>query len=444
MEFDYAHWSEHLTEMCRRHEIPGATFAVGSGDRVVDIAVGVRDLATGAPMTGDAMFPIGSITKVYTATLVMRLVDAGMLDLDTRVRDILPGFRVADPDTTAHLTVRHLLGHSSGLENGVFPDVGEDDDCLERYAATCTDLGQLHKLGALGAYSQVGYVIAGRVVERVTGLVWDDAVRTHLLEPLGLRHTASRPDDVPDDRRVPGHRERTPGAGQTPVRWDTPRLMGPGSAFFATAADVVRFGAMHASGGGTALTPQSAQAMLEPHVPLPCGWAQGHRGLGWRVYPRADALEYGHGGELPGLLTYLHVLGDPGVAVALCSNGGDGMALRDDVRVALAAQAGTTAQTFTPPDRPADVDLTPFLGTYRCPPSEATLERDDTGLWLRPRFHGGAGTFLPRPTRLVPMTETLLAGYESDGAYPIPVTLHTLDDGSRYLYARERMMRRIP
>ncbi|WTW97295.1 beta-lactamase family protein [Streptomycetaceae bacterium NBC_01309] len=446
MDFDYSRWHARLQELCRLHDVPGATLALGLGGEVHEVAVGVLDKATGAPMGNDAMFQIGSITKIYTATAVMQLVAQGAIDLDTRVCEVLPGFRVADPETTRHLTVRHLLSHTSGLENGVFPDVGSDDDCLERYVASSTDLGQLHPLGALGAYSHVGFLIAGRLVEQLTGKVWDTAVRELLLDPLGLHHTATRPDLVDPARRVPGHRDPGPGGTPKPLRWNTPRAMGPGSGFCATAGDMARFAMAHMDDGGTVLPPAAAKAMREPQIAIPCAWSAGYRGLGWRLYPLEGGFSYGHGGELPGQLMYLYAIESPSLTVALCTNGGDGMALRTDVRDDLAAFAGLTVPRFQQPETSPDIDIEPFLGTYRCTPAEARLERDDSGdIWLRPRFASAAvtGTLLPRETRLVPVTERLLAGYESDGRYPIPVTLHVLADGSRYLYARERTLRKV-
>ncbi len=91
--------------------------------------------ATGVEVTPDSLFQIGSITKVWTATLVMQLVDEGGLDLDAPVVEALPGFRVADPDVTRTVTMRHLLTHTSGIDGDVFTDTGRGDDCVERYVA---------------------------------------------------------------------------------------------------------------------------------------------------------------------------------------------------------------------------------------------------------------------------------------------------------------------
>ena len=85
------------------------------------------------PATTDSVFQIGSITKVWTATVVMQLVDEGLLDLDAPVVEVLPELRLADPDVTKQVTMRHLLTHTSGIDGDVFTDTGRGDDCLEKY-----------------------------------------------------------------------------------------------------------------------------------------------------------------------------------------------------------------------------------------------------------------------------------------------------------------------
>jgi CubicO group peptidase (beta-lactamase class C family) len=89
--------------------VPGAAIAVLADGEVAEAAYGVLNRATGVEVTTDSLFQIGSITKVWTASLLMQLVDEGLLDLDAPVRRYLPGFRVADEGASARMTVRHLL-----------------------------------------------------------------------------------------------------------------------------------------------------------------------------------------------------------------------------------------------------------------------------------------------------------------------------------------------
>src|SRR5215217_1735086 len=109
---DAARWQPRLEALLEGVGGPGALFAIMQGDEVVQCTAGVANLETGAPITTDTLFHVASISKVYTATLVMQLVDEGKLDLDAPIRTYLPDFRVADADATARVTARHLLSHT--------------------------------------------------------------------------------------------------------------------------------------------------------------------------------------------------------------------------------------------------------------------------------------------------------------------------------------------
>src|SRR5690606_34367518 len=111
------------TELARRaavRGVPGAAVAVVLDGEITDHAVGVLSTATAVEATPQSVFQIGSITKVWTATLVMQLVDDGLVALDEPVVTYLPEFRLADPVTTAAITVRHLLSHQAGFEGDIF------------------------------------------------------------------------------------------------------------------------------------------------------------------------------------------------------------------------------------------------------------------------------------------------------------------------------------
>ena len=119
---DAAHWQSRLDLLVRKHRVPGAAFGVvrlgpGEEDRL-ELASGLLHLGTGVPATPDSLFQIGSITKVWTTTLVMRLVEDGLLDLDAPVVERLPGLRLADDEATATITLRHLLTPCVGLRRG--------------------------------------------------------------------------------------------------------------------------------------------------------------------------------------------------------------------------------------------------------------------------------------------------------------------------------------
>src|ERR671917_2367207 len=123
--FDLLHgpqWPQLLAGLSAEHQVPGAQAGVlvldeqGNeiGRRV--FVTGVTSLRTGVEVTRDTLFQCGSITKIWTTTLIMQLVEEGRLDLDTAVAEGLPAFTLADPEAAAAITVRHLLDHTSGVD----------------------------------------------------------------------------------------------------------------------------------------------------------------------------------------------------------------------------------------------------------------------------------------------------------------------------------------
>src|SRR5258708_31620158 len=113
MTIDSNHWRRRLTTLAEQHEVPGAALGIlrlGTGhDDLSEAACGLLNTVTGVEATTDSLWQIGSITKVWTATLALQLVDEGLLDLDTPVGDYPPELRLADADAAKTVTMRHLL-----------------------------------------------------------------------------------------------------------------------------------------------------------------------------------------------------------------------------------------------------------------------------------------------------------------------------------------------
>ena len=175
---DRAHWQRRLEVLAKKHHVPGAQLGILDGDEIVDVAYGVLNNRTGQPATTDSVFQIGSISKVWTATVVMQLVDEGLIALDTPVVEVLPELQLSDPDVTKQLTIWHLLTHTSGIDGDVFTDTGRGDDCLEKYTELLADVAQNHPLGATWSYCNSGWSLLGRVIEKLTDQTWDQAMRT--------------------------------------------------------------------------------------------------------------------------------------------------------------------------------------------------------------------------------------------------------------------------
>src|SRR5215467_638170 len=199
-------WLEdRLPAFLGEHQVPGAAVAVSVGDGVINHAAGVLSKSTKVDATPDTVFQVGSITKVWTTTLVMQLADEGKLDVDAPVRRYLPDFRIADDLAAATITVRQLLCHTAGFEGDIFTDTGTGDDCLEKYVATLGDTPQVFPPGERFSYNNAGYCVLGRLVEVLRGKPFDDCIRERLFVPLGLTHAANGPYEAILFRAAVGH-----------------------------------------------------------------------------------------------------------------------------------------------------------------------------------------------------------------------------------------------
>ena len=194
--FSPAELEKKLSELIDVHGVPGAQLCVLDGDQLTEVAAGVLSQRTGCPSRPDALFLPGSIGKVYTATLVMMLVEEGKLDLDVPIRHYLPDFEVRDPHARDTVTARQLLSHTSGFDGDHFTDTGRGDDALALYVAGCSDLPQIVAPGKIWSYSNSGYAVLGRVVEVLSGLTFEEALRQRLFVPLELASTVSFADEA--------------------------------------------------------------------------------------------------------------------------------------------------------------------------------------------------------------------------------------------------------
>jgi CubicO group peptidase (beta-lactamase class C family) len=195
-----------LKRQIRRHGVPGASVAVLKGGRVVaTAAAGVTNLDTKVPVTTDTLFQIGSITKVFTATMIMQLVDEGLLSLDEPIITYLPDFRLADAATLRSVTARHLLTHTSGIDGDYFVDSGRGDDAIARFVTMIALLPSLFPLGAKMSYCNAGFAVLGRIIEVLTRETYDHALRQRIFEPLGMTHAMTLPEDALKFRCTIGH-----------------------------------------------------------------------------------------------------------------------------------------------------------------------------------------------------------------------------------------------
>jgi CubicO group peptidase (beta-lactamase class C family) len=446
MASDLRSWQARFDDLAREHRVTGASLAVLHDGEISAVATGTLNVETGVEATPDSLFQIGSITKLYTAVLAMQLVESGALGLDDPIVSVLPELRLADPDTLRQVTLRHLLSHSSGIEGDHFVDVGRGDDAVERYVATCADLGFSHPVGATMSYCNTGYIIAGRIVEVLTERIWDVALKERLREPLGLTHTVTLPEDAMRFRVAHGHVVEPDQEPRLVSTWTLPRSTGPAGLILATAADTVAFARLHLDGGvasdGTRILAQdTVAAMREPQIEIPDHWTLGtHWGLGWILFDWDGRRVFGHDGGTMGQVAYLRAVPDAGVAVALLTNGGNAQDLYEDVfRELLAELCGLAMpRPLEAPAEPPRVDVSELAGRYERVGVRFELESDGNGsLRGHMAYTGYLAEIDDDPEEefsLVPVDDRLFVTRFGDERSWTPMVFFELADGSPYMH----------
>ncbi|XVU28370.1 serine hydrolase [Actinoplanes sp. CA-054009] len=427
-------WQRRLNVLAERHGVPGAVLGIARGDEQIEVAYGVVNVDTGVETTTDSVFQIGSISKVWTATLVQQLVDEGKLELDAPILDVLPELALKD----AKLTMRHLLTHTSGIDGDVFTDTGRGDDCLEKYVDGLRDVAQNHPLGATWSYCNSGFVLAGRVVEKLTGGTWDQAVQERIIKPLGLRRTGTLPEEALLHRAAVGH---VPGPRVAPV-WTLPRALGPAGLITSTAADLLAFARLHLSGGlapgGDRLISEAgAAAMAAEQVELPEKHTLGDSwGLGWIRFGWDGQRLIGHDGNTIGQSAFLRLLPSHGLAVTLLTNGEGARDLYQDLFAEILAELAGVAmpEPLTPPEPPVEADITPHVGTYERASARLEVLPSRT---LRMTTTGPIAELSPEPVHELPMVavnDDLYLVRLPESVSWIPAFFYRLPTGERYLH----------
>lgn len=424
-----------LAEHLERMDVPGAAFALARGDQQVFAAGGVLNRATGSPVTADSWFQIGSITKVFTGTLVMQLVDEGTVALDEPVRSYLPDLDVGDAGANAEITVRQLLTHSSGIQGDYFADFGRGSDAVARYVASLREVGMLHPPGAHFSYCNSGFSVLGLLLERLRGMGFDELIAERLFAPLGIRG-GTLPEQAILHRAAIGHVAEPAGSTATPAPiWALPYASGPaGSTPFMDPAGLVSFARMHLAGGVAAdgtrlLSEASAAEMQRGQRELPEPFPLRGIGLPWALYRWGDEPVIGHDGGTRGQLSFLRVHPATGTVVVLLTNGpAGGQLFREFVRPLFAELAGITpADDPVPAPNPPSIDTGRLAGRYRHygVTLDVSVHGADVSVTVRPDANPAiAESAEPEVLALVPWQDTdqgvgLLTAEAEYGAHTI-------------------------
>jgi len=397
--------SDLVAATATKFGIPGVAVGVWADGREAYACHGVTSLDNPLPVNPDTLFLLGSVTKTYTATALLRLVADGRVQLDAPVRRYVPELRLKDEHAAARVTVLNLLNHTAGLDWGLIADFGEGNDALAAYVARMAELDLIGPPGDRASYSQAGYDLAGRILEKVTNLTYERAVASLVLEPLGLSHSFYARDDVMTRRFAVGHNRDQDGTLSIARLWRRSRGDNPGGGLASSVADQLRWARFHLGDGrtpgGTRVLPAEAlHQMQQPTVALRASSLGDAIGIGWFLREVDGVRTVGHGGSANGQFAELLTVPERDFAVVALANAGpDGTNCNQTiVRRALQAYLGVTDRD--PQPLPYDqARARELVGSYEIDAMTATIGTDGTQLLLevriKPEIRAAADKELP-------------------------------------------------
>ncbi|HEU0224723.1 MAG TPA: serine hydrolase [Steroidobacteraceae bacterium] len=336
--------------LMRQMEVPGATVAIVENG-VVTLArgYGLRSQGGAEKVGPDTLFQIGSTTKAFTAAALAILVDEGKLRWDDRVIDHLPGFQMYDPWVTREITVRDLLVHRSGLGlgHGDLLFIPATSLSREETVRRVRFLKPATSFRSAYAYDNILYIVAGAVIEAVSGQRWEEFVEARVFAPLGMeRSVTNDPDRLSvADRALPhGRVGEIRGIGAQLAFDEKAVALGensaPAGAIASGANDLAQWLLVQLAGGklpGSAerlFSEASAREMWQPVVPLPITPLPGpladatpkfrNYALGWNVQDYRGHRILGHGGATLGFRATVVLIPEQGVGIAMAMNSEEG------------------------------------------------------------------------------------------------------------------------
>jgi CubicO group peptidase (beta-lactamase class C family) len=370
-----------------RLSVPGVAVSVTLDGQDSAAGFGVTSVADPLAITDRTLFQVGSITKTFTATALMRLIEDGVVELDAPVQTYLPEFRLTDERAQRSVTIRHLLTHTAGWEGDLPGRFGRGDDALGRLVSAMRSLRQLSDPGAAWSYNNVGFSLAGHVVEVATGRPFEVALQDLVLGPLGMTRSIMFPEDAIGYRIAAGHVIRPDGV-KVAYPWAGERASCPAGGLISTADDLLRWSHLHlqdsSSAGDGLVSSKALHLMRRRHVDA--GSVADEVGLAWLRRDLGDCAVAFHMGDTIVHQTIIVLSVEHRFGIAILSNADAGARLCGEVTDwALRRYVGSSVR---PP--PAVTMSTRSLSQYR-----GTYE---SRLW-RIRVRPDAGALLARIER---------------------------------------------
>ena len=388
-----------IEERMAHYHVPGVAVGIFHAGRQQVGGMGVTNVNHPLPVDERTLFQIGSTSKTFCATLAMILAKQGKLDLAAPVRTYLPDLTLQDEDTAARVTMRDLFTHVGGWVGDYFDDLGAGDDALAKIVTKMADVPQLTPLGALWSYNNSAFYLAGRVIEVVSGMTYEAAMRSLVFDPLGLTHSFFFAREIMTEKFAVGHIVRE-GVPEVARAWELPRTANAAGGITSDVVDQLTYARFHMGDGtaddGTRLL--SAAGIAAMQRPIVAKGVEGEMALAWHLADVGGARVVRHGGATVGQLSAFQMVPAASFAITVLTNASRGGELHGDVvKWALERYLGLV-EPEPEPRATSEEELRPLVGRYVAALSEVELTLADGNLMLRAIPKGG----FPDPARSTP------------------------------------------
>lgn len=299
----------------------GAVLVAENGKVVYRKGFGYANAEWDIMNTPDTRFRLGSITKQFTAVLILQLVDEGKIKLDGTLAEYLPDYR---KDTGEKVTITHLLNHTSGIPSytglrNFFPEISRNPYPVDEFVKKYCSGDLAFEPGSKFAYNNSGYFLLGAIIEKVTGKKYEQVLKERIFDPLGMKDSGYDHHATIMKRRAAAYERRPTGLANAPyLDMSLPYAAG---SLYSTVEDLYTWD--QALYGDKVLSAKSKELMFTPHLNnYAFGWVVNEMALGDKPDSSDKVKTIGHGGGINGFNTLIVRLVDDRHLIVLLNNTG--------------------------------------------------------------------------------------------------------------------------
>jgi len=314
---------EKIKSFVVENKIPGLAIAIVKNNELYFAnAYGVKNIDTKEPVTTESIFHMASVSKPFTATAIMQLVEKGMINLDDPLVKYLPYFKLKDP-RYKDITIKQMLTHTSGI-----PDVEDyewskpqyDDGAAERYVRSLANEKLLYAPGKKFSYSNMAFDILGDVIAKVSGMTFEDYIKTNILNPLEMTESDFLIERIKPGLRTTPHVSRV-NRKVSPV-YPYNRRHAPSSCLNANVLEMSHWAMANMNRwtykGKRILSESSYELLFENQIKQVT--TERAVGLSWSLKPYRELKTIYHAGGDLGYCSYLIMIPEKSIAIIVAGN----------------------------------------------------------------------------------------------------------------------------